>query len=103
MATKKEATTITTEEPVNKQERETTMMFVDKIDHAIVNDLDWVETTPELVHYYNKRGLGPNDYFIYKGIKVCEYGKSEACQAKIDADMNRLMHGAKEAKFEGRA
>lgn len=90
-------------ERVDKEERETTMMFMDKIETAIIDGEDWVETSPELCRHYNKKGWGPNDYFIFRNIKVCEYGKSAEIQARLDADINRLMHGAKEAVFEGRS
>ena len=90
-------------EAVNKEERETTMVFMDKIDRAIIEGDEWVETSPEIVGHYNKKGMGALPYFIYRGVKVCEYGKSEQIQNALDADLNRLMHGAKEAVFEGRS
>ena len=89
-------------EAVNKEERETTMMFMQKIDDALINGDDWVETSPEIVAHYNRKGMGALPYFIYRGIKACEYGKAVSIQDALDADLNRLMHGAKEAMFEGR-
>lgn len=102
MAKAEQKTELKALEPVNKEERETTMMFMDKIETAILNGDEWVETSPELIAHYNRKGLGPNEYFIFKNIKVCAYGKSEECQNKMDADLHRLMHGAQEARFEGR-
>ncbi len=89
-------------ESVDKKERETTMDFLNKIEMAIIDGEEWVETSPEIIAHYNKRGLKNCGYFIFRNIKVCEYGQSEKIQEQLDADIHRLMHGAKEAVFEGR-
>lgn len=66
--------------------REMLSDFDRKVDTATIIGKEWVETSPEIIGYFNPRGLGGADYFHYKKVKVCEYGKSEAIQEKIEAD-----------------
>ena len=39
---------------------------------------EWIETSPEIIKTVMPRGLGGARYFIYQGIKVCEYGQTES-------------------------
>lgn len=58
------------------------------INDALNNGTEWVETTAEVISYKNAKQKikpGPDDFFIMNGVKVCEVGKSEEIQAKMDA------------------
>lgn len=66
-----------------------------------MNGDEWVETSPEIVTYFNKKGMNGSDYFIYKGIKVCEYGKCMAILEREAVTMDERLHGAQEATIEG--
>lgn len=78
--------------------RETVYTFLDKVSRAKMEGDEWIETTPEIIHHYNRSGLNGAKFFIYDGVKVCENGMRE----KIETDMNEAMgikiHGTGEAK-----
>lgn len=61
------------------------------------NGQEWVETTPEIIALMQPRGLGGSKFFCYKGVKVCEFGKSEEIQAECDIPMGKKLHGEGEA------
>lgn len=69
--------------------------------HALHEGEEWVETTPEIVKYFNRNGLKGADYFIYKGIKVCEYGKREAIVDHENEQMDYRLHGKGEGVIVG--
>lgn len=54
----------------------------------------WIETTPEIIKYYNRSGLGPANYFLFEGIKVCEYGKKAECIRNENIPLAVRLHGA---------
>ncbi len=61
-----------------------------------MNGLEWVETTPEIVKYYNPRGLGRSKHFIFQGIHVCAEGDLAKAQEIIDRDLNEMTFGPNE-------
>lgn len=67
--------------PVGSSKKETIQEFEMRLDDALRGEQEWLETTPENIAYFNRRGLGGAKYFMYKGIKVCAYGDMEALQA----------------------
>lgn len=76
--------------------------FQQKIDAALLNGEEWVETSPKIITYFNRKGLGPHaKYFVYKNIKICEFGQSEAIQAHLNRQMGNLIYGDGEAKSIG--
>lgn len=82
--------------------KETISQFMDKIAIAKGNGDEWVETTPEIIHHYNRRGLGGAKYFLYDGIKVCEFGQSEKIEAEMHEPMGQRIFGKSEGVLEGR-
>ena len=92
------------ETPIDLEEKETTYTFMDKISNAQMNGDKWVTTSKKIMNHYNRRGLGEGvKHFIFHGIHVCEEGMVEEIEAQMQADMNRLKHGAREAFIESRA
>jgi hypothetical protein len=81
--------------------RETISMFKDKIDMAKITGEEWVETSKEIIDYFNPRGLGGNDYFIYQGVRVCEPGKREGVEKREAEDLQDAVFG-KIGIIEGR-
>ena len=78
-------------------------IFQEKIAIAQANGDRWVETTPEIIRTIRPRGLGehnglPVEHFCYHGILVCEKGKSQAIEAKMNEPLNNKMHGSMEAR-----
>lgn len=65
---------------------------------------EWLETTPEIIKIITRgKGMGvhngqPVEHLCYKGVIVCEKGKSAQIQGKMDEPMNNRLHGANEAK-----
>ena len=82
--------------------KETISQFMDRIAVAKATGDEWIETTPEIVHHYNRAGLGGAEFFIYSGIKVCEHGKLEGILAKESTQIGQTLHGSKEGIIEGR-
>ena len=87
---------------IDAQEKDTTFTFMDKISQAQLGDEEWVETSPEIMAHYNRKGMGGQEYFIFQGIKVCEYGKRQSLEDKLNEDMAIRLHGKQIHKFEGR-
>lgn len=67
--------------------------FEAKIARAQMDQSEWVETTKKVIGYFNRKGMNGAEHFLYKGIKVCEYGKTEAIEAKADEDLGKRIHG----------
>lgn len=85
---------------------ETINTFRDKISIAKLEGEEWVETTPEIIRYFNRSGLGKvhgkeAKYFVYDGIKVCENGKKDEIIKEEAVQRGQLMHGASECVIEG--
>lgn len=86
------------EKLITSNEHETLTEFQNKIDQATLNGDEWVETTPAIIKYFNRNGLGRSEYFIYKGIKVCVNGQSERIQNNMNKQLGQVIYGDQEAK-----
>jgi len=51
------------------------------------------ETTAEVIKHFNPQGLKGATYFVYRGIKVSEKGKSEKIQKDIDTPYHMRFGG----------
>ncbi len=83
--------------------------FMDSIAIAKTNGDEWVETSPEIIRHYNRKGMGinpltgkQNEFFLFDGIKVCPIGRIHAIEEEMDKQMNIRMHGEKEGIILGR-
>lgn len=77
--------------------------FQEKVAIAQANKERWVETSSEIIKLLRPRGLGKVhgqdvEHFCYHGVLVCEFGKSESIDAKMDEPMTNRLHGTSEAK-----
>lgn len=82
--------------PKEKKTVETVEQFEQKIAEAQREGTEWIETTPEMIAKYNRTGLGGNQYFIYKGVKVAPYGEIEAIVDREDEQLGQRIHGRSE-------
>lgn len=82
--------------------KETVSLFLDKVAVAQANGEEWVETTPEIIKHYNRNGLKGSKFFIFQGIKVCEYGQSEKIEDENNTQLDVKLFGAKEGTVVGR-
>ncbi len=85
---------------VSSAEIETLTQFEAKVDKAKMDaaledetDPIWVETSSAICQYFNRRGLGKSGYFDYKGVKVCETGKSEQIKENLARQLGEIVHG----------
>lgn len=80
--------------------KETISGFLAKIDTAKMEGHDWVETSEDVIKYYNRgpKGLNGAEFFIYQGIKVCLPGQSERIEANMHIPIAERMHGKGEGK-----
>lgn len=60
-----------------------------------------MEASPEIIQYYNKKGLNGAEHFIYAGISVFPLGRTEEIKAKENEDLSKRLHGAKEGVLVG--
>jgi len=74
---------------------------MDQIAQAKINGDEWVETTAEIIHHYNRKGLNGAKFFIYDGIKVCERGKMDEIQKDMDMQMGHKVFGTSEGIVNG--
>lgn len=81
--------------------KETVSQFRDKIELAKVNGDEWVETSPEIIAHYQRKGMGPAQFFLFEGVKVCEYGKIDEILSKENQQMGVFLHGSREGLQEG--
>lgn len=51
--------------------------FRNMIAFAQSSDKEYIETTPEVISFFNKNGLNGKDHFIYQGIKVFPEGRAK--------------------------
>lgn len=89
---------------------ETVNEFLNKIAVAQGAGEESVETTPEIIAHFNKRGLGinpltgkPNRHFVYNGIKVYPNGERDQIEAEQDEPLGQRMHGKEEGTLEVKA
>lgn len=57
-----------------------------------------METSDEVIKYYNPAGLGGAKYFIFEGIKVFPLGLRDEIKGAEEEQMGRRLHGSKEGK-----
>lgn len=88
--------------PEKKEIIETLSQFKAKLDYAKMEGDEWVETTPEIINYFNRNGLGDAGYYIHEGIKVCLIGTRDKIIEKESQQMDRRLHGETEGVVEGR-
>lgn len=75
--------------------------FKDAIEMAKMSGDEWVETTEEVINYFNKGGLKGAPYFIYNGVKVCRNGDLEKVEDYMNRDLYVEAHGAGSGKRIG--
>lgn len=63
--------------PPTEGQAETLNEFMQKVANAKLEGTEWVETSPEIIHHFNRKGLGGSGYFTYDGLKVCGWGMSD--------------------------
>ena len=72
--------------------------FLGAIEIAKSEGEEWVETSKEVIAHYNRKGLGPSNFFVYGGVKVCEEGNREAAEKELDRDLAQELHGRNEGR-----
>lgn len=82
--------------------KETVHTFLDKIAVAKMNGIEWVETSKEIIHHYNRSGLNGSKYFLFDGIKVCEKGELENILSDENTQSQFKVHGSEEGMVLGR-
>jgi hypothetical protein len=88
--------------PEERKVLETLSEFKAKLDHAKMNGDEWVETTRQIIDYYNRRSPVPQGWFyVHEGIRVCEQGHREKILEKENEQMDKRLHGVQEATLEG--
>lgn len=81
--------------------KETVSSFMDKIARAKADGIEYIETSPEMIQFYNRNGLNGSEYFIYSGIKVFPEGKAEAILNKEAEQIGQRIHGIQEGVVIG--
>lgn len=79
-----------TEKPAK---RETLQDLEWKVDAALKSGEEWVETSDDNIKYHCRGDVGSSGYFVYKGIKVCAFGRAQELAAK-DGDPVPLVEGS---------
>lgn len=76
--------------------------FQDKVDAAKLAGEEWVQTSPKIISYYNRKGLGTAKFFIFHDIKVTDYETDiEALEQEMDTPLALKKHGTKEGVVLG--
>lgn len=70
--------------------------FEAAISHAKATHTEWVETSKDIIKYFMPQGTGDAGYFCYKGIKVCEPGKVDEIEEKMNMSLAHKFHGPTE-------
>ena len=52
-----------------------------------------MEASEAIIAHYNPAGLGGQEYFIYKGIKIFPTGKTSMIEDQENMSMERKLHG----------
>lgn len=60
-----------------------------------------IETSEEVIAFFNPNGLGGAKHFIYNGIMVCPYGQTEQIRKEMNEALSAKLHGAKEGILVG--
>lgn len=74
---------------------------MDQVAIAKSNGDKFVETSKEIIHHYNRKGLNGAKYFTYDGVLVCEYGKMDEVQKELDEQMGQKVFGSSEGTVNG--
>lgn len=89
--------------PVVTPAAESLHAFEVRVEAARKTGTEWLETNPQLLRDLNPGGMGvnpstgrENEYFCYKGIKVCATGQSDRISAELDYPLNKRLHGTQE-------
>lgn len=62
-----------------------------------------VETTPEIIAYFNRKGLGQAKYFIYKSLRVGPYDTDwDQIEKDENTPLGVKMHGDQVGRVVGR-
>jgi len=62
--------------------------------------LEWLEVDADMLPHLFRQGLGGQKYGVYKDIKVCAIGESEAIQKDLDTPIG-IRWFPTDAKVEG--
>lgn len=60
----------------------------------------WIETTEDLIKYFNPNGLGGAQYYIHDGIMICKYGDKEKCINNMELSAHERLHGTLDGIIE---
>lgn len=90
------------EAPKNEEYIETLATFEARISEAQMAGDEWIETTDEILKFFNRKGMNGAKYFVYKGIKVCLKGEREEIEKECDEPLSRKLFGSSEGTVNGR-
>lgn len=86
---------------VSKDHVESLTEFQAKVDQAKMlaaeqgdDDPIWVETSAAVCRYYNRgpKYMGKAGYFDFQGVKVTEFGMSEALKEHLSREIDQINH-----------
>ncbi len=60
-----------------------------------------IETSQEIIDFFNPTGLGGAKHFIFQGVIVYPIGESEQIKAAMNESIAKKLHGAKEGVLVG--
>jgi len=93
----------TESEPVATQKglplRDQLIQFNTMASMASAAKQEWIETSKEVIDYFNPNGLGGKDYFIFNGVKVRETGSSPKVLADQHMDLTAQAYGKDAGKL----
>lgn len=81
---------------------ETPQQFEVRVSIAQGQGVESLETTPEIIKHFNPRGLGTQEYFIYKNVKVFPYGKTDEILDHENEQLGKRLHGTSEGTLDNR-
>lgn len=64
---------------------------------------EWIETTPAIIAHFMREGLGKAGFFIYQGVKICEYGMKEKLIAEHGRSWQNIVHPSDGTPQQGSA
>jgi hypothetical protein len=85
----------------SKSHEETVNDFEIKISRAQTSGDEWVETSAEIMKYMLKCPVSDDDFFHYKGVKVCAFGKRDEIEKKHAEQLGKRLHGPQEGTIMG--
>jgi len=75
--------------------------FISQIAVCKSQGMEELESSNEIIKYYNRGGLGDAKYFIFEGIKVYPLGQMETIKKEAEEQMSVRLHGHKEGRVVG--